>query len=216
MTNNIRVICVALAVLAVACSGGTRPELDDTVAGADTEPTAAEDATVTPEPDEPDRDPTSDAGVAPADEAPTPEETAEAEETGDPTPTTGPDVVPADPTDYPLQGTVTVALADGRSYDAPVGCNYATAGDAWEFRFGGESSTGVQIEGAYDTTQPDFVILFVAGPDSLNGDDVLLSNVNGGDDLIQTSSGGEEWQASITLWSPEGQSVDAQLTANCG
>ncbi len=211
MTNNIRVICVALAVLAVACSGGTRPELDDTVTGADTEPTAVEDPTATPEPDEPDSDTTPEPDVTPDDEASTPE----TEVTEDPTPTNGPDVAPADPTEYPLQGTVTVALADGRSYDAPVGCNYATAGDAWEFRFGGESSAGVQIEGAYDTTQPDFVILFVAGPDSLNGDDVLLSNVNGGDDLIQTNSGGDEWQASIKLWSPEGQSVDAQLTANC-
>jgi hypothetical protein len=212
VTNNIRVICVALAVFAVACSGGTRPELDDAVAGADAEPTA----TVTPDPDEPDEVATSDADVSPDDEAPTPEATADAEAAGDPTPTTGPDAAPADPSDYPLQGTVTVALADGRSYEAPVGCNYATAGDAWEFRFGGESAAGVQIEGAYDTTQPDFVILFVAGPDSLNGDDVLLSNVNGGDDLVETNSGGDGWQASITLWSPEGQSVDAQLTATCG
>ena len=136
--------------------------------------------------------------------------------TEEPTPAAAPDVAPADPGDYPLQGTVTVLLGDGRSYDASVGCNYVTAGEAWEFRFGGESSAGVQIEGAYDTTQPDFVILFVAGPDSLNGDDVLLSNVNGGDDLVSTNSSGNEWQANITLWSPEGQSVGAELTATCG
>jgi hypothetical protein len=216
VTNRTRVICVALVFLAVSCSGGSRPELDESVVSTDPtpEPTVVDeslDETVSPAAEE-SAEPT--ATAEPSDgEAPEPDTGVDAP---DSTPTAAPDVAPADPADYPLQGTVNVTLADGRSYEATVGCNYQIAGDAWEFRFGGQSTEGVQIEGAYDTTQPDFVILFVAGPDSLNGDDVLLSNLNGGDDLRETNDSGNEWNANIDLASPEGQVVNAQVTATCG
>lgn len=220
MAKRIGALSAALVFILAACSGGTRPELDDPSVATDPAPV------VTPEPDQPDDD-TEAADTDPADDeqavevAPTAtpsadDSDADPVETPDDAPTTAPDIAPPDPSLYPLQGTVTVSLADGRTFEAPVGCGYENAGDAWEFRFGGESSEGVQIEGAYDNTQPDFAILFLAGADSLNGDDVLLSNLNGGDDVRSTSDGGSEWVANIELWTPEGASVNADLTATCG
>jgi len=218
VTKRLNWILVVVALVAMACSGGERPALDDT---------AVSGGSPTPTPEAPDDESDVDASAVEAAPTPVADETAVETESPDDeaavedeTPTDAPPAAdtgpPPDPATFPSQGTASVVLADGRTYDATVGCSVLTSGNEWEFRFGGKTAADVQIEGAYDTSQPDFVIMFISGPDSLNGDDVLLSNVNGGDDLSETTSSGTEWNASIQLWSPEGQAVGAELAVTCG
>lgn len=214
-----------LALMLGACSGGDRPDFDDgaaepnpvataTVSGDDTDDTAADaDAELSEGGEDPaaDDDPATDDSTD--DEVEPVDEPDDADDTVDPEDTV---VAGPDPADYASQGTALVALADGRSYEGSVACETSTSGGDWVFRFGGVTDAGVQLEGAYDTSQPDFAIVFVAGPDSLSGDGVLLSMINGGDDLTETNNSGNEWIAAITLWTPEGDPIAAQVTAACG
>ncbi|MDH3752499.1 MAG: hypothetical protein OEU32_01405 [Acidimicrobiia bacterium] len=218
---------LAVVMVAAACSGGDRPELVDSPDGdvevdgadaetetgsadADADEDSSADASEDTTPEEPD-----DSSDEPADDAATDPESSDEDEVAADEPTPEPPPPPAADS-FASTGTVSVALDDGRVYDATVGCTVVESGDDWSFRFSGESDVGVAMEGTYDSTQPDFVIVFISGPDALNGDDVLLSNLNGGDDLNETSTGGNTWVASLNLSSPEGVVFGAQVDAVCG
>lgn len=225
---------VAAAVsIGVGCSGGDRPELDaveplltptaavdvdeaatsdDDDAVIDADGDSSDDDVATADPDagesgdsgtEPDG---SSVDVDPDDLDPIGDGEPLGDDGGDPTET------------YAEEGTATVAFVDGRTFEGVVSCQVTDEAGAWEFAFKGFTSEGVQIEGVYDSADPDFVIVFVAGADSLSGDDVLFSNINGGEDLIESSEGGTTWEASIRLTdlnAADAALVDAQVTATC-
>ncbi len=227
---------LSLALLVGAC-GGADPELVDTDVLPD-EPVASDEEADEAAGDEP-VDPTGDVDEPAASEAVAVEETVEPDQpVGAPEPDEpevtdesepGPTIEePADdeppppppepePEPEASSGTATVTLSDSRVFTVDTACTVAdTAATGWAFQFEGTTDEGVEIEGVYDSSQPDFTVLFLVGPDALQGDDLFMSNVNGSDDVIETSTGGTTWTATIVLTTEEGDTLTADVDASCG
>lgn len=228
---------LVLAVFVAACSGDD-PQLVDTApdetpaeaedpapaASADDEPVDpagavdeeadSGDVAVQPvEPDQPVGEPEPDEPVEPVEPVepdPEPTEPTVEEPPAEPPP-------PPEPEPDAQAGTATVTLSDSRVFTVDTVCTVSdTAATGWSFQFEGTTAEGVEIEGVYDSSQPDFTVLFLVGPDALQGDDLFLSNVNGSDDIVETSSGGTTWTASIVLTAEQGDTLTADVDASCG
>lgn len=222
---------VTLALLLAAC-GGADPQLVDTETPLDEPVVAAEDSVddepVDPTGDVDDEASSGDVAVQPPVEPdqpvgePEPDESEPEADEPEPAPTIEePPAEPPPPAPEPepeaLAGTATVTLSDNRVFTIDTVCSVTdTAATGWSFQFEGTDAAGVEIEGVYDSSQPDFTVLFLVGPDALQGDDLFLSNVNGGDDVVETSTGGTTWAATVVLTDEQGGTVTADVDASCG
>ena len=219
-------LLMSSGLLLAACGGGFPDQQAEPETPADVEESTEPEEGAEPEPEteaaaepaetterEPEAEPEPDEQTEPEPEPQT-EEAPDAEATVAPEPPPTPVPTP----DLASQaGTATVVLSDGRTFTTATECEVNdTSATGWSFRFEGISEDGVEMEGVYDASQPDFTVLFLTGADALQGDDVFLSNINGGDDVVETSTGGTVWTAQIVLTDEAGAPVTADLEAGCG
>ncbi len=236
MTSRALPGLLALALLVAACSGDD-PELVDTAPPPD-EPVAVDEPSDDPDDAEPVdpagevEEPAASEGVAteepvdpdqPVDDLEEPDEPDVVDDEPEPDPPVDepdpdPEPPPApEPEPEASSGTATVTLSDSRTFTVDTACTVVdTAATGWSFQFEGTTAEGVEIEGVYDSAQPDFTVLFLVGPDALQGNDLFMSNVNGSDDIVETSTGGTTWTATIVLTTEQGGTLNADVDASCG